>query len=421
MEREPELPLVSIVTPSLNQKEFLPAAIESVLRQDYPRIEYLVVDGGSTDGSLEILRSCGGRLRWVSEPDTGQANALNKGFRSCSGDIVAWINADDVLLKGAVEKAVAALRREPDLGMVYGEGYVIDEQGVIKRRFPYTEPPNLWRLVYYGDTILQQTVFMRRRALEEIGYLDETLQWGLDWDLFIRLGKRYRMRYIPEDLACLREYSTTKTSTGGYRRLQELGRVVRRHAGRRITPSYLAYAHDYWYMQLPEVIRERLPGRWGELAARGVRWLSGTLQRQVWQYMEDSQGWYPDGAAGQKAHFLLPNLRQRARLVIEGRLPQFSPQPARQRLTVLVNGKRLAEVTLLPGPFQVRRALPDWIDGAEALRVDLEAKESIASRFYTSSGRTREISYFLDRVEVAPVETEADDPAGDPAGGPAAG
>ncbi len=399
-----ELPLVSIITPSLNQKKFLPAAIESVLRQEYPRIEYLVVDGGSTDGSLEILRSYEGRLQWISEPDTGQGNALNKGFRKCSGEIVAWINSDDVLLAGAVEKAVEAFRREPDLGMVYGEGYLIDDGGVVKRRFPYADPPNLWRLVYYSDTLLQQAVFMRKAALEAVGYLDETMHWGLDWDLFIRLGKRYRVRYLPEYLGCLREYGATKTSTGGYQRLQELGRIIRQHTGRILTPSYMGYAMDYWHLRAPELLRARLPGGLGRLAAGVVRGLAARALSRVLLYMEDSQGWYPDGGVGREAHFLLPNLRRPAEIVIEGRLPQYSPEPARQSLTVVVNGRTLLKRDLAPGPFLVAEPAPAWINGAEAVRVDLVAEECITERLYVAVARRRRISYFVDRVEMAPLE-----------------
>lgn len=405
MEQASELPLVSIITPSLNQKEFLPAAIESVLRQQYPRLEYLVVDGGSTDGSLEILRSYEGRLQWISEPDRGQADAINKGFRRCSGEIVAWINSDDLLLKGAVEKAVEAFRREPDLGMVYGEGYVIDEEGVIQRRFPYTAPSNLWRLVYYGDTILQQTVFMRRSALEEVGYLDETLHWGLDWDLFIRLGKRYRARCLPEYLGCLREYRATKTSTGGYRRLKELGRIIRRHTGRLFTPSYMAYANYYAQAQLPDELRAWAPGRLGDLAARGVQWLQAAMRDRVDAYVEDSQGWYPDGGAAPLAHFLLPNLRRPAQVVIEGRVPRYAEDQVRQSLTVVVNGRTLLKRDLAPGPFQVAERAPAWINDAEVLRVDLVAEECISERFYAGVRRVRRISYFVDRVDITPLET----------------
>lgn len=406
MDAVSDLPLVSIVTPSLNQKEYLPAAVESVLRQDYPRLEYIVVDGGSTDGSVEVLRGYDGRLRWISEPDTGQANAINKGFRLSSGEILAWINADDLLLKGAVRKAVDAFRQEPDAGMVYGEGFLIDEEGRIKGRFPHSAPFNLWRLIHYGDTILQQTAFMRRSALEAVGRLDESLHWGLDWDLFIRLGKRYRARYIPEDLACLREYGTTKTSTGGYRRLRELGDVIRRHAGRRWTPSWAGYAQDFLYSQLAESARKGLPPGLGAAAAWMIRGLVRLVQPTVWRYMEESQGWYPDHGAAPHARFLLPNLRRPASLVIEGRLPPFVPEPLQQSLTVVVNGRELARVDLPEGSFRVVEPAPEWANG-EVLLVDLLASRCISRRFYPSWARTRKISYFLERVEITPGEPAA--------------
>ena len=201
-----DLPLVSIVTPSLNQGRFIEATIGSVLSQDYPHIEYIVVDGGSTDGTLDVLRRYGGRLQWISEPDGGQAQAINKGFRLTRGEIVAWLNSDDTYLPGAVSAAVEHLTAHPACAMVYGEGYLIDEQGAAIRRFPATEPFDLWKLVYVIDFILQQTTFFRRAALDVVGYLDEDLHWGLDWDLFIRLGKRFPVNYLPREMANLREH-----------------------------------------------------------------------------------------------------------------------------------------------------------------------------------------------------------------------
>ena len=189
-------PTVTVVTPSLNQGRFIRHAIESVLSQDYPNLEYIVVDGASTDRTVEILESYGDRLQFVSERDSGQSHAINKGLRMARGEVVAWLNSDDVILPGAVRKAAEALALDPGLGMVHGEGYRIDEEGRTLSRFQYTEPFNLWRLIYFGDTILQQTAFMRKSAVEAVGYLDESLHWGMDWDLFIRLGKRFRVQYL---------------------------------------------------------------------------------------------------------------------------------------------------------------------------------------------------------------------------------
>ncbi len=138
-------PLVSIITPSFNQGHFIEETIQSVLDQDYPNIEYLVIDGGSTDNTVEILRKYEGRLKWISEPDGGQSHAINKGFRMARGEIVAWLNSDDTLLPGAITKAAGHLAANRETMMVYGEGYLMDHHSQITGRFPATEPFNLWR------------------------------------------------------------------------------------------------------------------------------------------------------------------------------------------------------------------------------------------------------------------------------------
>src|SRR5262249_14412794 len=160
-----------------------------------------VVDGGSTDGTLDILKKYEHRIQWTSEPDRGQSHAINKGFRRARGDILAWLNSDDTYLSGAVRAAVDHLLLHRECAMVYGEGYVIDEHGGGIQRFQATEPFNLWRLVYVIDYILQQTAFFRKEAFEAVGELDEELHWGMDWDLFIKMGKRFRVDHIARDMA----------------------------------------------------------------------------------------------------------------------------------------------------------------------------------------------------------------------------
>ena len=148
------LPLVTIVTPSYNQGRFIADTIESVLGQDYPNIEYIVMDGASTDETAEVVRRYADRLEFISEKDRGQSHAINKGFGRARGEIVAWLNSDDTLLPGAVRRAVGALEAHPEAAASYGEGYLTDEAGYATCRFPYTQPFDLWRLMNVSDNIL---------------------------------------------------------------------------------------------------------------------------------------------------------------------------------------------------------------------------------------------------------------------------
>ena len=231
-------PLVSIITPSLNQAAFIEAAIESVLTQDYPQIEYIVIDGGSTDGTLDILRRYGDRVRWLSEPDAGQSDAINKGFRLARGEIVAWLNSDDVYLPQAVSRAVRELQDHPQSALVYGQAEEIDRAGRVIGPCEYVEPFDLHRLIHCFDYIVQPATFFRREAFVDVGGLDSSLHYCMDYDLWIKLALRYPVQYLPVMLARARLYPETKTASGGMERLDELERMIRRY-GRRRVPAFL--------------------------------------------------------------------------------------------------------------------------------------------------------------------------------------
>ncbi len=231
-------PTVAIVTPSFNQCRWLAEAIDSVLAQDYPGIDYLVVDAGSTDGSVDLLRSYGDRIRWFSERDSGQAEGVDKGIKRTNGEIIGWLNADDVYEPGAVRRAVAAFLAAPEAPAVYGNATFIDAEGVYIRPCSHVEPWNLDRLIGELDFIVQPATFFRRSAYEAVGGLDWNLHYSLDYDLFIRLGKLAPLVYLPERQARVRMYEATKTSSGGMKRMDELERMIRRHGRRRLPVDF---------------------------------------------------------------------------------------------------------------------------------------------------------------------------------------
>jgi len=207
----PPEPLVSIVTPSFNQGGFIAETIASVLGQDYPHVEYLVVDGGSTDGTLDVLRHFGKRLSWVSEPDRGQSEAINKGWRRTGGDIVAWLNADDLYRPGVIRKVVAFLQEHADVDLVYGDCDHIDARGDVLRRHHARPADGADLLCSPVGIIPQPSTFLRRRVLQTAGYLDETLHQCMDFDYWVRVAAQHRIAYLPECLAAFRVHPGSKT------------------------------------------------------------------------------------------------------------------------------------------------------------------------------------------------------------------
>jgi glycosyltransferase involved in cell wall biosynthesis len=204
-----EPPLVSIITPSFNQARYLEQTLQSVLGQGYASLEYLLVDGASTDGSLEIIHKYADQLAWwVSEPDAGQAEAINKGLRRARGEIVAWLNSDDIYLPGAIEKAVAAFEGHPDLGLIYGDVLAIDADGQTTNRLRYGDwsLPDLMAFRVIG----QPSVFMRRSVLEQAGLLDPSYHYLLDHQLWLRMAQLAGMHYLPETLSAARFHAESK-------------------------------------------------------------------------------------------------------------------------------------------------------------------------------------------------------------------
>lgn len=201
--------LVSIITPSFNQARYLEATIESVLSQDYPRIEYIVIDGASTDGSVDIIKKHENRLAfWVSEKDSGQADAINKGLARTNGDIVAWLNSDDYYLPKAISNAVKVFEGIPGLVMAYGDMLAVNELGQTFNTLKYKQL-SLEDLLCF-QIIGQPAVFFRREAFEKTGGLDTTFHYLLDHHLWIRLAQQGKILHVPQTWAAARYHAEAK-------------------------------------------------------------------------------------------------------------------------------------------------------------------------------------------------------------------
>jgi len=200
---------ISIVTPSYNQADFLEYTIRSVLGQGYPDLEYWIMDGGSSDGSLEIIRKYESQLAgWVSKPDKGQADAINHGLRLATGEIVAWLNSDDMYAPGVFSAVARFFEANPQIGMVYGDAASFDQDGQPLNELA-SEDWGLAGLVAF-KIICQPAVFMRRSALEEAGYLDESYHMLLDHQLWLRIAQHSPIRHVPQMWAFARHHAQAK-------------------------------------------------------------------------------------------------------------------------------------------------------------------------------------------------------------------
>jgi glycosyltransferase involved in cell wall biosynthesis len=234
--------LVSVVTPSFNQAAFLEKTMLSVLDQEGVEIEYIVVDGGSTDGSVEIIEKYAGRLAWwVSEKDRGQTDAINKGFSRARGDVLAWLNSDDIFHPGAVKAAAGFLAASPDVGMVYGDASFIDAEGRVIGRFPAAQTD--YRRLRQGYVhIPQQASFFRADLWRRVGPLDPSFYFAMDYDLWVRLARISELIYLPGQVwASFRLHGAGKTIHADDRCWPEMLRVHRRDGGSSLSIFYARY------------------------------------------------------------------------------------------------------------------------------------------------------------------------------------
>jgi glycosyltransferase involved in cell wall biosynthesis len=206
------LPLITIITPTYNQGQFIEETIQSVLGQQYSALEHLVIDGGSTDETIDILKRFS-HLRWVSERDRGQTHAVNKGFQMAKGEIVGWVNSDDTLLPGTFEVVINKFQSDPNCAVVFGDYHTVDEHGTILYSTlgfcgNYEEMIRWWDYTY---AIHQPTVFVRKKVIDTVGSLDESFHYAMDYEWWLRVARHYQFHHIPQYLATYRMHRDAKT------------------------------------------------------------------------------------------------------------------------------------------------------------------------------------------------------------------
>lgn len=220
-------PRITIVTPSYNQEPFLEETIRSVLLQGYPNLEYIIIDGGSSDGSIEIMKKYEKYLAyWISEPDNGQAHAINKGFSRATGEILAWLNSDDLYLPGALAGVAEAFKRYPEAGVIFGRCRKVNEQtediGDLWEIIPFSLPRHL-----LGNLIPQAAAFIHQKVLRKVGALREDLHFAMDFEFWIRVGLHFPILAIPRYWAAFRSHPHQKTQTLSPAWIQEVLRIYR--------------------------------------------------------------------------------------------------------------------------------------------------------------------------------------------------
>lgn len=278
-------PRITLVTPSYNQGQYLEETIRSVLLQGYPNLEYVVMDGGSSDASSSIIKKYAPWLSyWVSEKDGGQAAAINTAFARASGQILGWVNSDDALLPNALFTVARKFLQNPQWQLLFGEGYFIDDSSKVLERCYWVRPWNPEQFLTQ-DSILQPAAFWRAELWAQTGPLDTHYHWGFDWDWFIRASRFVQPQQLSDYLALARITADTKTSSGGARRQAEIAKIARQHGGFG-QPTNLVYvarkmgdAIAQWVAWAPDFIRRRVQRR--------AYWLYNSLKaRYPGLYME---------------------------------------------------------------------------------------------------------------------------------------
>jgi len=224
---------VSIIAPVYNSAEFIEDSIQTVLNQTYPNIEYIIMDGGSTDETVEIAQKYADKysdkLIIISEPDNGQSDAINKGWKRATGDYLTWLNADDLYEPNTVETAVNFFNANPETKWVYGKAIFTYEDGTLGH---FRHPTFEWdyeKLLTFGCYIAQPTTFLHRDIIDEFGYITEEMHFGMDYEYWLRIGKKFQPVFVPEINVQVKIFQDTKSRSGGYERMLELETMLKQY------------------------------------------------------------------------------------------------------------------------------------------------------------------------------------------------
>lgn len=396
-----EWPRIGIVTPTYNMAGFLEETITSVLSQNYPNLDYIVMDGGSKDGTVELLRKYEGRLRWVSERDKGQADAINKGFHALTGDIFAYLNADDTYLPGALGTVAEHFKKNPGVGMIYGEAYHVDVSGKILDRYP-TQPFDYYTL-NNQCYICQPAAFLLREAYGNAGMINVDMHYALDYELWIRVAKMYGVKKVDEYLATSRMHMDNKTLSARRKVYQEIIGTVKTQYG--YAPyewlngyaCYLLDGKDQYFDRSKPSLRS-----YALSLALGFYHNPHNLRRYwaEWRKMTGFGGQFTgrweDGWISKRYEGEVQVGADAGTLRIAGR--HFAPIDG-LRLRVRLDGKTLTEKYAVPaGPFALELPLPEQSRGGQR-RLEIESNRTWRPR---EGGDYRQLSCLIDSIEAEP-------------------